>query len=346
MRVLAAVNSDWRRQALAVVVSFALPLLAYPLALTHAAGDHWERIAGLAAGGTVRQIPCGQADGQVDVYLSVEDWGILLSEDGGRFWRPINDRLPRGNLGCVATSPLALAPNSAQFLLVGVSGQNAGGRPVIYKTRDGGLLWVPRRGLGTEDINALVIGPGGVAYAASGRSLYCSTDAGDTWLETGRRPTASVALSMAVDKTDSVVYVGTEADGIWLTADRGVTWRSALPNHSVYTLVVSATGAVYAGADDGLYASSDRGATWHPIPLTSGEPVKALAVASGVPDRLFVGASGNTPVLYSANGGASWRPLSPVLLGAPVTALALDPGSEQRLYVGTSRGLWRCVLAH
>ena len=330
-----------QRQCLWALVAFGLPLLGFPLA--HRGGARWEEIKALEASGALRQIVCSQTAGQPVVYAVVDHWGVFLSEDNGQSWLAVNRRLPQGPPGQVAIGPLALAPDDPQFLVVGVSGQVAGGRPAIYKTRNGGRSWVPRRGLGTQDVNALAIAPGGVVYAAGGRYLYCSTDTGDTWLEVGSGPPDSAVLALGVDPEDQTLYAGTD-HGLWLTTDRGVTWTALLPGRPIYALAISERGHVYAAAADGLHMSADRGTSWQAVPsLSIRGPAVALAVRSGSPDQIFVAWEGQ-PIRYSLDGGVSWRELRWALLGAPVTALAPDPQSERSLYVGTRRGLWRCTL--
>jgi len=331
------------RPAIWLLVLFCLPLVGLPAARSQPQAGRWERVGALWASGEVRQIigvPAGQRPA---LYVIINDWGVFCSEDGGLTWQPRNRRLPVGGLGQVAAGPLALAPDAPDLLLVGVSGQAAGGRPAVYKTGNGGLFWNPRRGLGTRDIEALAMGPGNAAYAASGDRLYHSADGGDTWLEAGPRPSASPVLALAVDAAGTL-YEGTAGDGLWLTSDRGAHWSSSLAGRTVRAIALSKGGRAYAAVEDGVYISADRGASWRPLSsLAARGPVAALAAAGGEPDQLCV-ALADGLVQYSRDGGATWTALDGALLGAPVTALALDPQAPRCLYAGTGRGLWRCLL--
>lgn len=324
---------------------FCLPLLGLPFALTGRSGEQWQRISSLSASGPVRQIVWAVTPAQRALYVVVEHWGIFRSDDGGLRWQPLRYRLPRGSLEQIAVGPLALAPDDSQFLLVGVPDQAARGRPPLYKSGNGGQSWVPRRGLGTHDVEGLAIAPGGLAFAASDRRFYRSADAGDSWLEVGTLPVARRVLAMALDGTPGPIYVGTAGDGLVVTPDEGVSWRAALPGRSVYALATAGPGRVYAAADDGLHFSGDRGDSWRQLlPPEAQGAVVALSVCVGPPDVLFVAPAGK-PVHYSTDGGTTWRPLHDRLLGAPVTALAASILAEELdLFVGTQRGLWRCTL--
>jgi len=148
-------------------------------------------------------------------------------------------------------------------------------------------------------------------------------------------------LALAVDSVSGILYLGTADDGLWLTADHGVTWSSALPGRPVYAVATAANGQVYAAAEDGLYHSVDHGASWRllPFPSVHGRVV-ALALASDPPRRLYAAPEGR-PIQWSSDGGARWKSLPEMPPGATVTALAPDPRSPGQLYVGTSQGLWR-----
>ncbi|HOG45764.1 MAG TPA: hypothetical protein PLJ35_12060 [Anaerolineae bacterium] len=340
----AALSRGPWRAGLAVLLTFGLALVGLAATPRNGDGAQWERIAGLTTAGAVHQVLAGQSDGEVLLYVAVERWGLFRSADEGRSWQRADGHLPLGRRGQAALGLLAAAPDEPQLLLAAVEGPAAGGQPAVYKSRDGGVLWVPRRGLGVRDVEALAIAPGQVAYAASGSRLYRSVDGGDTWLRAGSRPAADAVLALAIDPESGTVAIGTQGDGLWLTADRGASWRSALAGGTVYAIGIGGAGRIYAGAGDGLYASADGGASWQPVPMPEGAgPLVTLAVAPGSPDRLYAAPAGG-PLYCSADGGAAWQALRHTLLRSRVMALAVDPRSPRRLYVGTQQGLWRCTL--
>ena len=339
-RWLRAMVGPWR-SLLGVSAAFALAWAGL-VAMPHApAAERWDRLASLAATGPVRQIVAATGEGSPVVYVLVGRWGIFISPDGGRNWLAPDRYLPRDRMGAMTAGPLALAPREPQFLLLAFDAAQAHGQPNLFKSVDGGQHWVPRRGLGSRVVEALAVAPDGVAYAAGANRHYRSVDGGDTWFEEGSRPTAARVLALASD--GDVLYAGTQGDGLWVTADHGASWRSALAGHSVLALAAPGQGRAYAASDHGLYSSGDGGVSWREI----GEPamagaVSALAVAPGPPDRLFVAVAGG---LYSSpDGGATWQSLGRTFLRGSVTALAVDPSDPRRLFVGTSQGLWRCTL--
>jgi len=304
--------------------------------------ERWDRLASLAATGPVRQIACGNSEGEPILYVVVERWGLFISPDGGRSWLPADRYLPRTWLGAMVAGPLALAPREPQFLLLAFTATGTSGKPILFKSADGGLHWVPRRGLGARAVEALAVAPDNTTYAASANRHYRSVDGGDTWFEEGSRPTVSKVLALASD--GDVLYVGTKGDGLWMTADHGATWRAALAARSVPAVATAGQGHAYAASDDGLYWSSDGGVSWKRLETPAGAgAVAALAVAAGPPDHLFVAMAGGG-LWYSPDGGATWQPLGCPPLPGSVTALAVGPEDSRHLFVGTRQGMWRCTL--
>lgn len=330
------------RQTIWVLLAFCLPLGGFVHVLRNPEAERWEPVDGLPAAGAVRQIVSGQADGRMALYAVVERWGIFRSLDGAD-WLPAN-LLPRAPDGRLSPGPLALAPNNTELLLLGLAGQAAGGWPALYKTYDGGRSWLARRGLGAQDIEALTMAPGGVAYAVSSGELFRSADYGDTWLWMGRLPAGSRILSLAVDRAGGALYAGTEGSGIWLTGDGAWSWSTSLPDRAVSAIAFSQEGHIYAGTETGLHYSTDHGASWQALSsLPATGPVAALVVRPGSPDCIFV-APAHGPLEFSVDGGATWQSLQHLPPTLTVTALAVDPWSPRHLFVGTDRGLWRCTL--
>ncbi len=331
---MAPSNSRW--PLLGVLLAFCLPLFGLPFATASRAGPHWELVRGLGAPGAVRQMVSSQANGQAALYVLVERWGIFRCGDDGS-WVAASG-LARQHLGQLAAGTLAVSPADPQLLLVGIAEG-----PRLYRTEDGGRSWVPRRGLSVQGLEALAMGPGSTVYATGGSRLALSADGGDTWLETGSRPSASRVLALAADAATGRLYAGTLGDGLWLTADQGASWSAALPGRSILCIATASSSLIYAGADDGLYASADGGASWQALPGTvAGTRVEALAVAPGSPQRVFVAMVG-CPLQRSEDGGASWQAL-PELPAGPATALAVDPAHGRYLYAGSAQGLWRLEL--
>jgi photosystem II stability/assembly factor-like uncharacterized protein len=128
------------------------------------------------------------------LYASVGEGGVWASDDQGAHWRSIGDALPTQAVGSVAFLP---AKGSRPDTLLALTGDDVfgGGSTYsglgVYRSTDGGRTWfhsdgVPDAALGFR----LKVDPTNpdVVYAATGRGLFRSSDAGKTF-ENVRLPT-------------------------------------------------------------------------------------------------------------------------------------------------------------
>jgi len=184
-------------------------------------------------------------------------------------------------------------------------------------------------------------------YAATGDGIARLDEAGDSW-------TVQVSLAgsgaqcLAVDPHDpDVVYAGLREGGVRRTGDTGRSWDDcALPEPAVFSLAVSADGAVYAGTEPSrLFRSDDGGQSWRaldalldlpsrptwsfpPRPWTS--HVRWIAPSPHEPAVLLVGIELGG-LMRSTDGGKSWEDHRP---GAQpdVHSLAWHPHASGRAY--------------
>jgi hypothetical protein len=118
------------------------------------------------------------------VYASVGEGGVWASDDEGGHWRSIGDPLPTQAVGSVAFAP---AKGSRPAAVIALTGDDVfgGGSTYsglgVYRTTDGGKTWSKSRGVPDAALGfRLKVDPGDsdIVYAATGKGLYRSTDAG------------------------------------------------------------------------------------------------------------------------------------------------------------------------
>jgi hypothetical protein len=190
-----------------------------------------------------------------------------------------------------------------------------------------------------------------------------------SWLFIGPRNVNGRVRALASHPTvGGTVFAGTAAAGVWITRDRGQSWRPCM--HREYALEIGALAThpnpgggatVYAGTGEpfwsryrgvGIYRSTKSGApgSWtlcgpicgskpcneryaaivvDPSSITAG-PAKAVVYAGGTPGGLY----------RSSDGGATWTSL----LAKPISGLALDPTNPSIVYAAVSEeGIFRLV---
>jgi photosystem II stability/assembly factor-like uncharacterized protein len=167
---------------------------------------------------------------------------------------------------------------------------------------------------------------------------------------------------VAVDPRDpDRVYVGTLDDGLYFSADGGLSWSHAtgIAESRVLSLAVSPSrhqsgiSTVYAGTEpSNLYCSDDGGQSWQLLPALSELPSKptwsfpprpwthhvcTIAPHPTDPDCLAVGIELGG-VVRSQDGGASWVDHNPAA-HSDAHDLCTHPLAPERLYETAGQGI-------
>ncbi|HEU4770241.1 MAG TPA: SBBP repeat-containing protein, partial [Pyrinomonadaceae bacterium] len=219
----------------------------------------------------------------------------------------------------------------------------------FFKTTDAASNWNNQNSGLVGNVNVIAVAPGtpNTIYAASGNSIFRSTDGGSTWTKTPSNGLTSFnsATAMAVDPSNaSVVYVG-HFFGLFKSVDGGNNWTAItsapLGSNFVSCIVFdpSTPSTLYVGANVGVVKSTDNGNTW--ITQTNfgipGTPlIRALAIDPTAPLTLYAGTVSNG-LFKSTNGGGVWTAMNNGM-GGPnptnVNAIAIDPANTSTIYTG------------
>jgi photosystem II stability/assembly factor-like uncharacterized protein len=183
---------------------------------------------------------------------------VLRSDDDGAHWNSGGTGLPG------AVTAVAMMPNNSSVLYAGAGNS-------VYKTTNGGALWVNASGgLPQANVNALAVGTvfaglGNYQSAPALYGLYRSDDGGTTW---GPRNPAFVNLAvkaLAIDPHNpSNVYAGTgnftAGGGLYRSTDGGTTFRPI--NNGLNNPVSLSVNAIAVDPADGrnLYIGTNGGA--------------------------------------------------------------------------------------
>lgn len=271
---------------------------------------------------------------------------------------------------------IAFDPNDPNVLWAGAA---SGG---IWKTTDSGLTWQPADDklptlavsavvTHNTDSNIIYIGTGEGSFnidAVLGVGVLKSTDGGVTWNTTGLNWDLSSRLAvneMVMDPTNANVLIAATKDGVYRTADAGITWTQTLnfatgwsdakdveidpvnPNN-----VYVALGFPWGDDNNGIYKSTDNGVTWSK--LTTGLPDTAtnvgrtsLTIHAADPSILYAGISGSFAfngsqllgVYKTTDGGTTWTQVatSPNFYGSQGwydNVIAVDPVDPDVVYSG------------
>jgi len=310
-----------------------------------------------------------QADATT-LYAVGQSLQVLKSVDGGATWerKPVAG-VPAGDFASIRCA------DADRCLLAMRQGNR------LVRTTDGGDSFtsaVPP----AESAQAVEL-PSATRALAVGNfgSAVVSDDGGDTWRVVGNRLIDAFALVEAA--TDTVAYAGGAAGALARTTDAGQTWANVSPPTSLRIRGVAAPTAsrLFVLADDGTLQRSDNGGASYRL-LNTGTQIGAQEVVTtdadhvvvigtrgvrrsinggetftAVSDRDLRGAGlfaadtagpgifamGRLRLLYSPNGGLTWRRLR-----RPTTSRINDISfvSTQTGYlVDVSFRLWRTTNA-
>lgn len=185
----------------------------------------------------------------------------------------------------------------------------------VFRTTDKGDTWKKinaglRRPF-TSDICIDRTGSG-TLFAATEEGIFMSKDHGEQWALAGLNG-LSVRTIIQSPVNASVFMAGTEDDGVYISADGGVTWSqkiSGLIHKTVYAIAVDPVNPsrVYLGTHGGgVCRSTDGGESW----VSSSDGLKnpdvhSLVIVPSRPETLFAGTL-NGGLFRSTDGGGHWE---------------------------------------
>ena len=287
---------------------FAVPLIA-PAGIAQCATVdpalfqdlHWRSV-GPFRGGRVLAVAGDPSDTR-RFYFGGVNGGVWQTDDAGRTWTPIFDKVNVGSIGAIA-----VAPSSPKTIYVGTGeadmrsdiAQGIG----MFRSRNGGRTWQAIGLRDTQQIGKILVDPRNsnvVLVAALGhpygpnaqRGVFRSIDGGKTWTRTLFKDANTGAIDLAYQPGNpSVVYAA-----MWQT--RRPPWNTYPPSN---------------GPGSGLYKSVNGGRTWHRLtghglPTT---PARiGLTTSAAKPKRVYAlvdsGDAAQGGLYRSDNAGLTWR---------------------------------------
>jgi photosystem II stability/assembly factor-like uncharacterized protein len=273
------------------------------------------------------------------VYAGTQGQGVFCSTDGGRNWRSV------GLQGVIIKS-LAASPHQPGVIYAGTKNP-----PLIYRTRDGGVLWEELRGFRrvrgrwwwlspaeppfTAYVLALTISPGDPNIVLAGVELGAvvrSADDGETWSH--HRPGAGRDChQLFFHPRQSQWAYQAHGGGPAVSRNAGLTWeqpRAGLDRRycinvaadaerpEIWYAVVAPVLKAHSANSQARLVRSINGSAWETLGVGAGLPASydrlpLLASDPLAPGHLYL-ASGHGVVWHSTDSGDTWHQL-PINLG-------------------------------
>jgi photosystem II stability/assembly factor-like uncharacterized protein len=213
-----------------------------------------------------------------NVFAGVKG-GILRSGDGGHTWFTAALQGPPPLVVALAISPNFIEDG---ILLAGTAEDG------VYSSTDRGSHWTPWN-FGLIDLNifSMAISPDftqdQMVFVGTESGIFRSKNGGRAWRALPFPPEAAPVLSLGVSRdfaSDNCLYAGTEANGLYVSTDRGQSWQAShLPENSSAVNAIAVSGdSLWILTEDQVIKTRSQDQSWSTIMTFPGQNGVALCV--------------------------------------------------------------------
>lgn len=268
------------------------------------------------------------------VFIGTNNYGVMVSNDGGRNFVPTN-------INFTSRFTSTVTPDIERPNRVYATTQNtATGGGFLFISDDGGKNWTPAKSLDPARIVPFSVlqskvNPNDI-YLGTNVGIYRSIDRGNIWtLVTSAK---AVPVKKAPAKKAPVKKAAVKP------AAPAPASAKLLPafTDKVKVLAFTMDGkGILAGTDKGLYRSYDLAKGWEKLPFSAGlsENVMTITPSQG---GIWVGTA-TSGALVSHDDGKTWEKTNTVTGaadGVPISAITVDPQKPNNIYVGSIQTLY------
>jgi len=335
-------------------------------------GKTWTGLRGAPGGDDYQRIWINP--NHPDIMLIVSDQGAIVTVNGGETWSSWYNQ-PTAQVYHVNTD------NAFPYRVC--SGQQESGSACVdSRGNDGAITFREWHPVGVEEYGYAVPDPldpdlifGGKLTRFDRRTAQAANVAPQPVRQPGFRALRTAPVVFSPKDPHLLYFAG---NTLWVTADRGQSWKQISPDLTRKTWEVPAsvgkyrdaatarptqrgviyavapspvdTGRIWAGTDDGLiHTTADGGQHWTNVTPRELAPwAKVSIIEAGHSDALTAYAAINTlrlddmhpHILRTHDGGRSWKEIVNGLPDdAPVNAVREDPKRKGLLFAGTERAV-------
>lgn len=260
--------------------------------------------------------------------------GVFRSSDGGASWE-------RTGLASGQVTDLVLDSSQPDRILAAHRDRG------ITQSVNGGAGWTSLNA-GLEELQIVGLqAVSGQPYewlAATNRNGFFTLGPGEAqWTNISHLPEPATVTAMNWSPDGTVLFAGTDRQGVFSSSDNGETWQiasSLLDGQAVVQIVApesASGGAIYVAAQSRLFRSDTSGRSWRElkVKLGAGVTIHGVHLHPQIPNTLFLATSAG--VYRSFNGGSTWADAN--LAEESVVSVSLDPVRPDVLYATTASGL-------
>jgi len=272
------------------------------------------------------------------VYIGTNNYGVMVSNDGGKNFVPTNDNFTSRFTYSVT------ADIEKPDRLYATTHNTATGGGFIFLSDDGGKNWKPTKNMDVNRISPYSIiqdkvNPNNL-YLATNIGIFSSIDRGLNWKQVlAPKPSVKKPVKKTVaKKTTAKKTTAAPAESV---APTPKIIPAITEKVKILAYTEDGKNGFYAGTDTGLYRSYDISKGWEKISLGAGinENIFVITTNPEQPQTIWVGTT-TSGVLYSRDNGASWNKVDTIPSTVPISSITIDSKRSDYVYVGTTQTLY------
>ena len=280
------------------------------------------------------------------VFIGTNNYGVMVSYDGGKNFTPTNDNF-------TSRFAYSVTPDIAQPNRLYATTQNtASSGGFFFTSMDGGKSWTQAKGLDINRVSPFAVLQDRVdptrMFLGTNVGVFRSLDRGISWTliappnpKPARKAPPKGRGKATAAKAKPASPKPVEAVPVAVDPMAPKTIPAFTEKVKVLTFTEDEKNGIFAGTDNGLYRTYDIDKGWEKLPFGNGlnENVFAVYASPLMPGTIWVGTA-TSGVIVSRDDGKTWEKVEGLPDRIPVSSITSDPKRPNYLYVGTTQSIY------
>lgn len=271
------------------------------------------------------------------VFIGTNNYGVMVSNDGGRNFTPTNDNFTSRFTYTITAD--TEQPNR----LYATTHNTATGGGFLFISNDGGGTWQRPKNLDVIRVSPFAIVQDrtdrNIFYLGTNVGVFKSVDRANSWTQLLPPKPKPEPKKKTNRKTAAKTPKPEPVPEVLPTGP--VIVPALTERVKVLAFTEDGKNGLLAGTDKGLYRTYDVAKGWEKVPFGEGmsENVFAIHASPQQPDTIWIGTE-RSGVIVSRNGGATWKQMPDIPQNVPISSITSDPRRFENIFVGTTQTLY------